>query len=248
MANDTLNTNPKSYLHVPPTSEKTNSGLNIILTEHSSIALSDRKDTHPVDIITQAMESEGIKLLLSMLHKEELETLCDFLSLKVEAESPRKKDMINLIRLTWLEYGTKKFLKKKVNDTTLALLCKHLNLSTGPIHLQKSHCIEQIVKHINILGLENFSKKVHDENIKALAADLTREGKSPQGTVEMKMKKHKDMIGLWAGNNSAGLSPGGGGGSSSLHKSQEIKRAKVHNNGKSVDKEKSPRKNGRKKS
>jgi len=196
------------------------------------------KDLHPVDVIAKAMEGEGIKLLLSMLHKADLKGICDHCGINITVESTRKSEMIKIIRSTWVEVGTKKFLKKKVSDTTLTLFCKYLNI---PGSVPKSVCIEQIIRHITILGLEQFSKEIHDDNIKAIA-EHTRDIKSPSDKKKKDSSGSTSTSGLGSAKESFGDTP-----SKELTKSQELKRAKV--NGKNIEKEKSPRRNnGRKKS
>jgi len=129
------------------------------------------KDIHPVDRITKVIEGEGIKLLLSMLHKAELLALCEHCGIVVETTT-HKRDIINVIGLVWLDCGTRKFLKKKVSDSTLAIFCRNLKIS-GSVNMWP---IELIIKHINVLGLEHYAQRLQDENFKAIA-ELTREGK-----------------------------------------------------------------------
>lgn len=183
-----------SILPLPAKKQNTTSYLpNHGLSNLLDSPLNYGKDIHPVDIITKAMEGEGIKLLLSMLPKTELEAMCNYGGIiipVVSSDEARKSDIIKVISLAWLEYGTKKFLKKKVSDPTLALFCKNLNISGSGQH----H--EQIIRYINVLGLEQFSKRLEDENIKAIA-EQTRDGYSlHNNSYQLEpLKKKKDSSG-----------------------------------------------------
>jgi len=139
-----------------------NNGLSHSLDIHTN-----SKDMHPVDMLTRVVEAEGIRQLLMMTKKEELQKMCEHGAL-VDADPNDKRQMIKLILQTWTDIGTKKFLKK-VSDAQIVTICKNLGISPIPafsISSDRNVCVEQIIRQLHIIGLENFSKKVADENVK----------------------------------------------------------------------------------
>jgi len=194
------------------------------------------KDVHPVDVIAKVMEGEGMKILLATLKKAELKVLCE--NSGVTADTNSKRDMIKSLTAAWIEMGTKKFLKKKVNDTTLAIFCKNLNLGSPT---SRYSSIELIIRQINIIGLETFSKRIQDDSIKTVLEQTSKESsKSP-------LKKNGELK-----NSTRNLTtspPSKDVSLKELQKSQELQKKSKTNGGgtKTLEKEKSPRRtNGEK--
>jgi len=151
-----------------------------------------------------------------------------------------KRDMVKALTTAWTELGTKKFLKKKVNDTTLSLFCKNLNL---PSPTSRPASIEQIIRQINIIGLENFSKRIQDDSIKTVLEQTSKESsKSP-------IRKNGDLKLSTRIPNTTSPTPKADLSLKELQKSQELQKKSKTNGGtnKTLDKEKSPRRtNGEK--
>jgi hypothetical protein len=146
--------------------------------------------------------------------------------------------MVKSLTTVWIEMGTKNFLKKKANDTTLSLFCKNLNL---PSPTSRSASIEQIIRQINIIGLETFSKRIQDDSIKTVLEQTSKESsKSPlKKNGELKISTTRLPT---SSPNSKDVSL------KELQKSQELdKKSKKNGDKKTLDKEKSPRRtNGEK--
>jgi len=111
------------------------------------------KELHPVDLLARVVETEGMRQLLTMTKKKDLQKMCEFAGLNVDIND--KRQVIKIILQTWTDVGTKKFLKKNVSDAHLATICKNLGIPTS----SRPECVEQIIRKLNIIGLENFSKK-----------------------------------------------------------------------------------------
>jgi len=195
------------------------------------------KDVHPVDVITKVMEGEGMKILLGSLKKAELKVLCEHSGVTADVNS--KRDMVKAITTAWIDVGTKKFLKKKVNDTTLSLFCKSLNL---PSPTSRSSSIEHIIRQINIIGLETFSKRIQDDSIKLVLEQTSKESSKSPLRKNGELKISSRMPTTSPTSKDVSLS------SKELAKSQELqKKSKTNGGNKTLEKEKSPRRtNGEK--
>jgi len=162
---------------------------------HSLDIHTNSKDMHPVDMLTRVVEAEGIKQLLMMTKKKELQKMCEHAAL-VDADPNDKRQMIKHILQTWTDIGTKKFLKQKVSDAQIVTICKNLGISPIPafsISSDRNVCVEQIIRQLHIIGLENFSKKVADENVKNI---LEHTSKSQQpDRLQIPGKKNGDSRG-----------------------------------------------------
>jgi len=168
-----------------------NNGLSSSLDIHTN-----SKDMHPVDMLTRVVEAEGIRQLLMMTKKKELQKMCEHGAL-VDADPNDKRQMIKLILQTWTDIGTKKFLKQKVSDAQIVTICKNLGISPPvpafSISSDRNVCVEQIIRQLHIIGLENFSKKVADENVKNI---LEHTSKSQQpDRLQIPGKKNGDSRG-----------------------------------------------------
>jgi len=127
------------------------------------------KEMHPVDLLARVVEAEGMRQLLTMTKKKELQKMCEYAGL--DADMNDKRQVIKIILQTWTGVGTKKFLKKHVSDAHLAMICKNLGMSAPT---SRPLCVEQIIRQLNIIGLENFSKKVTDENVKNILEQTSK--------------------------------------------------------------------------
>jgi len=165
---DDASTSWERRVQISSAIEKTNAPNNNGLS-HSLDIHTNSKDMHPVDMLTRVVEAEGIRQLLMMTKKKELQKMCEHGAL-VDADPNDKRQMIKLILQTWTDIGTKKFLKHKVSDAQIVTICKNLGIippiPAFSISSDRNVCVEQIIRQLHIIGLENFSKKVADENVK----------------------------------------------------------------------------------
>eukprot|EP01124_Arcella_intermedia_P028710 TRINITY_DN58_c0_g1_i1.p1 TRINITY_DN58_c0_g1~~TRINITY_DN58_c0_g1_i1.p1 ORF type:complete len:310 (+),score=14.03 TRINITY_DN58_c0_g1_i1:129-1058(+) len=118
--------------------------------------------THPVDVLAKAVEAEGIRQLLVMMKKKELLFLCEQSTTEV-IDKDDKRQIILLLSEAWLLRGSKKFLKQIKGETPLLLICKHLGLPYSPT---RKATVELVLRQINVIGLEAFSKRLRDEQVK----------------------------------------------------------------------------------
>jgi len=88
------------------------------------------KEMHPVDLLTRVVESEGIRQLLMMTKKKELQKMCEHAAL--DADPNDKRQMIKLILQTWTDIGTKKFLKKSERRSNFHNLQKFRSSCNSP--------------------------------------------------------------------------------------------------------------------
>jgi len=142
------------------------------------------KELHPVDLLARVVETEGMRQLLTMTKKKDLQKMCEFAGLNVDMND--KRQVIKIILQTWTDVGTKKFLKKNVSDAHLATICKNLGIPTS----SRPECVEQIIRKLNIIGLENFSKKVTDENVKNIL-EQTSKGQQSEKLLRPTLKNER---------------------------------------------------------
>jgi len=155
--------------------------------------------------------------------------MCEYAGLDFIVDD--KQSNVATLLQVWMDIGTKKFLKKNVSDANLTIICKNLGILQNE-SFDRSCCVEQIIRQLNIIGLENFSKEVAVENVKNI---LEQTSKVNQQTEQLAGK---------LANSRRYLEPrrphdksGGSSSSLSSSKSQEIPRQKP-----SKTRGKSPRK------
>jgi len=170
-----------------------NNGLSQSLDIHTN-----SKEMHPVDLLTRVVESEGIRQLLMMTKKKELQKMCEHAAL--DADPNDKRQMIKLILQTWTDIGTKKIFKKKVNDAQISTICKNLGVpaisptnGSGFSSSDRNVYVEQIIRQIHIIGLENFSKKVADEGVKNILENTSKSQQSDK--LQIPVRKNGDSRG-----------------------------------------------------
>jgi len=146
------------------------------------------KEMHPVDLLARVVETEGMRQLLTMTKKKDLQKMCEFAGLVVDMND--KRQVIKIILQTWTKVGTKKFLKKNVSDTHLATICKNLGI---PASASRPECVERIIRQLNIIGLENLSKKVTDENVKNILEQTSKGQQSEKNLLEQTSKSEKHL-------------------------------------------------------
>jgi len=117
---------------------------------------SNAKEMHPVDILARTVEAEGMKHLLGMIKKKELQKMCEFAKIHVDTDD--KRQFVKTLQQAWTDTGTKKFLKKSVCDGHIAMMCKTLGIYCAGVS-DRNYSVEQIIRQLNIVGLEHFSKK-----------------------------------------------------------------------------------------
>jgi len=84
-----------------------------------------------------------------------------------------------------------------VSDAQIVTICKNLGIippiPAFSISSDRNVCVEQIIRQLHIIGLENFSKKVADENVKNI---LEHTSKSQQpDRLQIPGKKNGDSRG-----------------------------------------------------
>jgi len=210
--------------------KKPNDYLAVVVTQCSTDWCAKDREMHPVDLLARVVEGEGIKQLLMVTRKKELQKMCEYAGLDFDADD-KQPNVVTLLQ-AWMDIGTKKFLKKNVSCASLAIICKNLGILQNESS-DRSYCVEQIIKQLNIIGLENFSKKVADENVKYI---LEQTSKVNQPTEQQVAKLSNSRRNLEPRRSPQDKS-GGSSSSISSSKSQEIPRQKP-----SKTKGKSPRK------
>jgi len=188
------------------------------------------REMHPVDLLARVVEGEGIKQLLMVTRNKELQNMCEYAGLDFVVDD--KQSNVATLLQAWMDIGTKKFLKKNVSDANLTVICKNLGILQNE-SFDRSCCVEQIIRQLNIIGLENFSKEVADENVKNI---LEQTSKVNQQT-ELQAVKLVNSRRYLEPRRSPHDKSGGSSSSLSSSKSQEIPRQKP-----SKTRGKSPRK------
>jgi hypothetical protein len=113
---------------------------------------------HPIDTLAKIVENEGTKKLIKLLKKRELRQIyrsanCGPLDNDVQIhKTAMRKAIYSKIRET--AGGCERFLKQFVDLESLELICNKLNLPVST-H-DKSKMIEEIMREINLMGMEVF--------------------------------------------------------------------------------------------
>jgi hypothetical protein len=113
---------------------------------------------HPIDTLSKIVENEGTKKLIKLLKKRELRQIyrsanCGPLGGDVQIhKTAMRKAIYSKIRET--SGGCERFLKQCVDLDSLQLICSKLNLSVPT--RDKHQMIEEIMREINLMGMEVF--------------------------------------------------------------------------------------------
>jgi len=122
---------------------------------------SNAQNVHPIDALAKAIEDDGIRHLLGLLKKKELLKLVQCVDLQIDSTS--KRSVKKALQLKVIALTAKKFLKHSVPDEQLAMIAERLMIAPG---LDRKELVEAILRQLTIVGMETFSKKVPDKEVK----------------------------------------------------------------------------------